>query len=132
MSKTSANATRKAIDALMQLGAGVTRDLSGAVEFVELRGAQITDSELKYLKDLTNLKRLSVSITGITDAGLKHLQGLTNLGFLDLTNTDVTNEGLKHLWELTLAKTIRLYGTAVSDAGVKKLKKALPDCSIKL
>ena len=66
----------------------------------------VTDSDLKYLKGLTNLKELSLEGTQVSDAGLEHLKGLTNL------------------------KELTLFYTQVTDAGVKELQQALPNCKI--
>jgi hypothetical protein len=66
----------------------------------------VTDAGLKELKDLQQLRSLSLGDTQVTDAGLKELKGLKRLFLLYLANTRVT------------------------DAGVADLKKALPDCKI--
>ena len=63
-------------------------------------------TDLKHVKELTNLAYLDLSETQIADAGLDDLKGLTNLAFLDLREAQVTDEG------------------------VKKLQQALPNCEI--
>jgi hypothetical protein len=58
---------------------------------------QITDEALIYLKDLNNLKKLILQLTGITNAGLKHLNTLKNLEYLDVALTRVDESGKNEL-----------------------------------
>ena len=68
----------------------------------------ITNAGLIYLKDLINLKNLSLrGCKRITDAGLVHLKGLTNLQTLYLSGCE-----------------------NITDTGVDELQKALPNCYI--
>ena len=68
---------------------------------------KITDANvLSSLKDLSQLRTLSLLGTGVTDAALPHIKGLPQL------------------------TTLVLLGTKVSDEGVKKLQQALPNCTI--
>jgi hypothetical protein len=50
-----------------------------------------------HLKDLKNLKELSLKQTDVTDAGLAHLHSLTGLRKLNCGGTGVTPGGLKSL-----------------------------------
>ena len=45
---------------------------------------KFSDADLVHLKDLTNLRSLSLSSTKVTDTGLVHLKGMTNLKSLHL------------------------------------------------
>jgi len=73
---------------------------------VGLRDLPTTDADLELLRDLPDLRQLSIRRTNVTDAGLEHLKGLKHLEYLGLEGTNVTDEG------------------------VKKLQRALPNCKI--
>jgi internalin A len=150
MSKT---AEQKVMSSLERLDADIVYLPSSCVVSVYFTRSQVTDADLKCLKELSNLAKLKLNQSPITDAGLKglgslvqlhladtkitdvglqHLATLTKLGFLDLSNTQVTNDGLKCLTSFKECKTIRLSGTKVTDSGVTTLKRALPECKITL
>jgi len=86
-----------------------------------LRGQQITDTELKHLKRLTNLQSLILDETRITDAGLVHLNGLTKLEFLSLDDTRITDAGLMHLRGLTKLQFLSLWNAQITDTGLAHL-----------
>jgi hypothetical protein len=92
--------------------------------------SDLTDAGLERLKDLTQLRGLSIFHTQITDAGLVHLQGLTQLRELSLNGTQITDAGLEHLQGLTHLQELWLRGSKITDAGMDKLQKALPNCKI--
>jgi hypothetical protein len=75
---------------------------------LDLRGSKVTDDGLKELRRLHRLENLWLTETGITDAGTIHLEALKTLKEIDFTGTNVTKEG------------------------VSGLRRALPDCNIKL
>ena len=100
------------VAALKKLGADGFENADGSlssvseVSLINFEGTQITDAGLVYLKALTNLQELYLSVTQVTDAGLVHLWGLSKLLTLGLGETKIT------------------------DAGVAELQKALPNCKI--
>jgi Leucine-rich repeat (LRR) protein/beta-lactamase regulating signal transducer with metallopeptidase domain len=81
-----------------------------------------TDSDLKHLADLTELRHLDLAGTRITDAGLEHLKGLKSLQWLRLSRTQITDAGLEHLKGLTGSQWLLLSGTLVTDAGLAHLE----------
>src|SRR5436190_11057360 len=98
-----------AVKAVEKLGGKVTRDdkLPGKpVIGVSFFGTQVTDAGLKELKDLTQLKELSLYGPQVTDAGLKELKDLKQLTTLDLSGTQVTDVGLKELKDLKQLTTL--------------------------
>jgi len=109
------------------LGSATDSDLRHLVGLTELRylnltGGRITDAGLEHLKGLTGLWWLNLTSTQITDVGLTHLKGLTGLLNLNLTSTQITDVGLAHLKDLTGLQTLELYGTKITDAGLEHLK----------
>ena len=67
------------------------------IEFIGLHNPNITDSDIIYLKNLTELETLHLNETSITDDALVHLTRLKNLRTLSLFNTNVTEEGAEQL-----------------------------------
>uniref|UniRef100_A0A0A9H0T1 Uncharacterized protein n=1 Tax=Arundo donax TaxID=35708 RepID=A0A0A9H0T1_ARUDO len=50
----------------------------------------ITDSDMKYLADLTNLRELQLSCCKISDFGVSYLRGVSKLAHLNLEGCAVT------------------------------------------
>jgi hypothetical protein len=76
------------------------------VEFVNLEGTPISDTDLDLLLALPSIQRLNLRRTRVTDAGVSRLKELPNL------------------------KLVLLEGTAVSDVGIDDLHRALPELKI--
>jgi hypothetical protein len=103
------------------------RDLMG----IQLRGSNVTDSDLAYLKYLADVVDVvGLENTTVTDAGLTYLLPLKVLDNVDLTNTGITDKGLNALSNITTLEFIHIEGTKVSAQGVRNLQSLLPKCSI--
>ena len=97
-------------------------------------GAPLSDSGLKHLSGLKELRELDLSQALKLDAGsgLKHLSGLKELRKLDLSVTPITDSDLVHLFGLAELRELDLmYTPFVTDSGYKELRKALPKCDIR-
>lgn len=99
---------KPAVQMIERLGGQITREpeVNGQITQVDMRGTHVKDTDLKVIKELTNLQTLYLGQTQITDAGLAELKDLKNLRFLGLNGAKVTADG------------------------VKALRTALPDCSV--
>ncbi len=82
------------------------------------QSSEITDVGLFYLRDLPQLRTLSLAKTQITDAGLIQLRSLRRLEKLDISQTMVGNDGIAHLRQLESLKTLNLSGTNINDDGL--------------
>jgi internalin A len=100
------------------------------LRFLRLNGTQVTNPGLKQLAGLSELQAVDLGGTQVSDAGLKELAGLKNLRLLLLDSTKVTNEGLKELASLKSLRAVNLRKTGVTEEGVRQLQKALPDCRV--
>ena len=122
----------------------------GDLDELELRQMPLTDAgidvvagkkKLKYLrldntdvgagialllKELPDLRELSLSDTAITDQSLAGIDALVNLRSLDLSQTLVTDASIDVLSKLPDLSEIDIEGTAITAAGVEKLKNARP------
>jgi len=91
-----------AVKEIERLGGDVERDVkrdekrpSKPVVGVQLARRQITDANLKLLKEFKNLRGLVLNGASITDAGLKEIKDITTLEGLYLDSTKLTDTGLK-------------------------------------
>ena len=89
-----------------------------------------TDSDLRFVGELTEIKALWLDDTDITDTGLRRLEELTQLAHLSLRDCNISDAGLEHLKGLTVLRIVNLSGTKVTDEGMSALRKALPDANI--
>jgi len=130
------------------------------LESFTLQATGLSDSGMKDVATLPNLKKLDVGGPGVTNDGIVHLQGHANLETLELHNTNVTDDGvaalkdiptlrtlvlfreswrgqcpsdsgLKHLENITQLEELEVSGGWASEAAVADLKNALPDCEIR-
>lgn len=111
-------------------------DLKQLANFKELDSVSLVETSvgnegMKYLATLSNLKRLNLSMTEVDDTGLQALIGLSHLEVLSLIGTGITDTSVNTLSKLARLKDVDLDLTKVTPEGKKRLKKALPDCSVK-
>ncbi|MCU0873505.1 MAG: hypothetical protein MUE50_14280 [Pirellulaceae bacterium] len=97
---------------------------------LHLRSSQVTDTGMVYLEALPHLQTLTVEKANITDQGLIRICRLSHLRRLNLNATGVTDAGLVHLRKLTGLTSLSLEKTHVTDAGVATLKRAVPNLKI--
>jgi internalin A len=89
------------------------------LEFLDVRGSVITT--LEPIRNLTRLRRLFVSKTGISDEGLEAVEGFVDLLYLDLGGLKVTDAGMKHLKPLVNLQYLMLNHTKIDDDGLANL-----------
>jgi internalin A len=103
-------------------GGVVTRDASGRVSGVDLRGTWVTDTELRKLAQLPHLTHLDLSLTRITDQGMQELKGLAGIVDLNLHFAEyVTDEGLAAIKGWKKLKRLNLHGTKISDTTLEHI-----------
>jgi hypothetical protein len=116
---------QQTIAAIEKLGGKVelNENLSGKpIVKVDFHNTQITDTDLKLLKKLSELRNLDLRFTKIGDAGMAHLKKLKKLQMLNLFRTQISDKGLKSLKKLKDIQTLLIGGTKVTDAGLASLK----------
>jgi uncharacterized protein (TIGR03067 family) len=125
----------KAIKALEKFGGSVwypKKDTDYTVVAISQPGLSAAGLKeaVVYLRQLPNLRALSLSFTQMNDLGLACLKELPGLEALFLKVTRVTDAGLPHLYKMTGLREIDLTLTRVTDKGVAALKKALPRAKV--
>ena len=99
--------------------------LSGLTKMRSLRiwGSQITDEGLKAVKDMKDLRVLSVEDAYVVGPGLEYIGGLSKLTELKFFQTYLTPDSLKHLSELKALKKLGLrLNVGVNDESMKALE----------
>ena len=95
-----------------------------------LMGTHITDAGMAHLAGLEHLDDLVLCFTRVGDAGLAHLEGMQGLQKLNLAYTNVTDAGLEHLSRLKSLRSLDLNSTKVTQAAVDRLRRARPGLTI--
>ena len=98
----------------------LTGEELAALTELDLRGAPITDDDLRHLAALPSLESLSLHGTPITDAGLAHLGDLVRLRSVVLRGTQVTGTGIRYLPVDTL-EALHLCGSGTSAEDLRYL-----------
>lgn len=126
-----------------------------SIEHIDFTGVKtVQDSDLSQLRDLPNLKLLSLGYsrigdksleivgqchnlvslgiegTSVTDSGVAALLSLEKLVELDLENTDVSDSAIETLLRMQQLKFLYVSGTQMTDEGVTALRRGLPNCVI--
>ena len=95
------------------------------VSQIKLRGARVTDADVKRLVAFQRLERLEIDATRVTPAGLRPLQQLPRLRFLSLSGLASDDEGMAELARLKNLEALWLDGEGgniVGDAGLLELR----------
>jgi internalin A len=107
---------------ISDLGGSVMRNAQGRVIEISLRGTWVEDTDLRRLKQFTDLRVLDLSLTHITDGGMqeiKNLRGITdfNLYFAEY----VTDEGVAAVKDWKQLKRLNLHGTKAGDTALEHI-----------
>ena len=78
-----------------QLLHALLENLSHLKQLEVLQLSSVTDSDVKYLKPLSQLRSLSLRFSKITDGGIAQLSSLPWIESLDIGYTDVSDHGLE-------------------------------------
>jgi hypothetical protein len=97
---------------------------------LNLRGAGLTDADVKVVATFTNLRHLRLEKNDITDEGAKALASLASLTSLNLTGTRITDEGFGELARLANLETFYVWATKVTPAAVKNVASRRKDLRV--
>ena len=105
---------------LEQLGGRVTVR-SGIVVSIYFDGSDVTDHDLRVLKDFPDVESLSLGSTNVGDDGMQYLKHLPKLDVLNLYRSQVGNRGLKYIKQCKSITWLPMGETNVTDAGLAHL-----------
>lgn len=98
---------------------------SNDVRQVKLRGASVTDADLKRIVAFQLLEYLEIEATRVTPVGLRPLQQLPRLRFLSLSGLAADDGGMAEVAKLKNLEVLSLEGeggNVVADAGLLELR----------
>ena len=102
------------------LGGTVVRNQQGQVTGVNLRGAWVTDTDLRRLNRYPALTVLDLSLTHITDGGMQEIKNLRGITDLNLYFAEyVTDEGVAAIKDWKSLKHLNLHGTKAGDTALE-------------
>ena len=84
-----------------------------------------SDSSMRYIAQLTKLRRLKLNDSRVTNAGVKQLKALTELRYLNLKSTAVNAAGLTELAGLKKLQVIYTYNSAIIAGEVVGFEKVI-------
>jgi hypothetical protein len=91
----------------------------------------MTDAGLAHLQNMKQLRELTLMDTRITDAGLTQLQAFPNLELLLIANDIwITDAGIPQLAALKGLKSLLLMRTAITKDGARQLQQAMPETHV--
>jgi Leucine-rich repeat (LRR) protein len=101
---------------IAEAGGAVIRDAAGKITGVDLRASWVTDTDLRKLMTLPDLKYLDLSLTRITDQGMQEIRNLPGIVELNLHFAEyVTDEGLAAIKGWKRLKRLNVHGAKISD-----------------
>jgi internalin A len=101
---------------IAEAGGAVIRDAAGKITGVDLRASWVTDTDLRKLMALPDLKYLDLSLTRITDQGMQEIRNLPGIVELNLHFAEyVTDEGLAAIKGWKRLKRLNVHGAKISD-----------------
>lgn len=107
------------------------RSLAGILRLSLNCQFDISDLGLKYISGLTAMRYLDLTMaSGVTSDGLKNLRNMRDLEYLILLGTEVDDEAIEHLRSLTSLKYLNLEYTHISENGAETLKGSLKESSV--
>jgi Leucine-rich repeat (LRR) protein len=80
------------------------------------------DKMLSFLKDLKELRVLTMPYTNVSDTGMPNLSGFKHLEVIDLEGNIVTDKGLSYLKDLIGLRVIDLEDNKITDEGMNYFK----------
>lgn len=93
------------------------------LKILSLDSVTVKEEYLKYLKEYSSLRSLSLSHTGLGDVGLKSIGACAGIEELVISrNSRITDAGLAHLKSLSKLRSINLQETSVTAKGLLALK----------
>lgn len=97
---------------------------------LRISSRSVSDEDLSFLSELTELDLLSLECEGITDETMNHVAELGNLMELRVVNCPITDDGVRVLSDMTRLYTIWLQrtevtGTAFSSFGASQVLQSL-------
>lgn len=103
--------------------------LADHIAELSLAGTRITDTSLRLIAAMPNLRRLSLARTACTSAGIAHLAALRHLEELNLTGASLDDAAAENLGfpdRFPALASVYLWKSGISDDAISALRAARP------
>lgn len=90
----------------------------------------LSDSDIRHLVFLGDLRSIDLQASDISDAGLSHLSRLKNLRTVNVSSNRITDAGVADLRKLPNLNRLHIGGKQITSEGIAVLKRAMPNCKI--
>jgi uncharacterized membrane protein len=97
---------------------------------LNLNRMPLTDVDLSFLSDFSNLEELQLNFTGVSTSQLTNLEKLEKLRNLALSGNQFGGEAVKDLSELQQVRKLFLWSSGLNETEKDALEKALPNARI--
>jgi hypothetical protein len=101
----------------------IVRDARGRVEKLSLCGMKLSADDFAAIGRLKALRSLNLYRTNVTNANLRQLRNLTHLEGLNLTSTEISDAAVDEIMKLESLRSLCLGNVAVTSEGVARLKE---------
>ena len=102
-----------------------------AVEMVVLGGSLLTETGLRYLKNLQEVKHLDLRSLPLNKSNLQSILHFKNLEYLDVKNTQISAQEITVILEnFKFLKTFRIDVPSENEADFELWKKQYPNCEL--
>jgi uncharacterized membrane protein len=108
------------------------KNIAKNVTEIDLSNTDISDRDIKMLKQFKNLKKVNLSGSRVGNKGINYLQSLNKLTHLNLYKTQVGNKCLVHLSEIKSLEKVYLWQTKIDKITAEKWAKNNPSIDIDL
>jgi hypothetical protein len=92
--------------------------------------AEVTDSNVSALSQMSDLETLSLTYTRLTDEGLAQLVRLRKLRVVYLTGVPITDKAVNTLSSMSMLQELYIRWTRISTSGALRLRKKLTSCAV--
>ena len=90
----------------------------------------ISDTSLRRIAALPNLKAVDIQFTPVTDVGIQYLANAPSLTLVVLTGTSLTDNGLSTLAKTPSLRRVFAEKTSITAAGLSRFHELRADCTI--
>jgi hypothetical protein len=101
----------------------VERDAKGNVTKLSLSGMKLFDDDFGAVAGLKTLQNLNLYRTNVTNANLRKLRELPRLQGLNLTSTEITDAAIDEIVKIESLRSLCLGNVAVTPEAVARLKE---------
>lgn len=105
----------------------IKRDADGNVETLQLDGIQLTAEDFATIGRFRTLRFLGLQRTNVTNADLRKLRELPHLKGLSLTNTEISDVAIDEIVKFESLRSLCLGNVAVTPEAVARLKAHFRD-----